>query len=206
MCAIEAARRLAAAAALKDWIALALDGSAAAESLVRRARRACAGAERARLAGDLDRALELSAASVEALDHSQWPFIETVARLRHAELLLERGRGDDRSVATAELARVVAFWQRAGAPWYLAWLREWARRHELRLPAAPSAVRSAKALTRREREVAGLVAEGQTNRRIAERLVISERTVESHVERIMDKLQMHSRAEIAAWISAGARR
>ena len=43
-----------------------------------------------------------------------------------------------------------------------------------------------------------------TNREIAERLVLSERTVEGHVERILDKLDFHSRAQIAAWIGAGS--
>ena len=206
ICAIESARRLGDAPALDGWIAVALDEGAAAESLVRRARRAYAGAERAWLEGDLDRALQLSAACVEALDHSQWPFIETVARLRHAELLLERGSEADRRAAGAELAKVVTFWRRAGAPWYLGRLRDWAREHRLRLPAAPvSDVRPTGILTRREREVAALVTEGLTNREIGDRLVISERTVESHVERIMDKLSRHSRAEIAAWMSAAGR-
>lgn len=143
---------------------------------------------------------------VEALDDSQWPFVETIARLRHADLLLERGNQEDRALATAELNRVVAFWRRAGAPWYLERLRDWARERRLRLPASPIAEkRAVKTLTKREREVATLVTEGLTNRQIAERLVISERTVESHVERVMEKLSRHSRAEIAAWMSAPGR-
>jgi non-specific serine/threonine protein kinase len=54
-------------------------------------------------------------------------------------------------------------------------------------------------LTRREREVAGLVAAGMTNREIAEKLVVSRRTAESHVEHILVKLGFTSRAQIAAW-------
>jgi DNA-binding CsgD family transcriptional regulator/sugar lactone lactonase YvrE len=57
-------------------------------------------------------------------------------------------------------------------------------------------------LTRREREVANLVAEGLTNREIAARLFISERTAESHVEQIRGKLGFHSRTQIAAWVAA----
>ncbi|CCK28719.1 protein kinase/LuxR family transcriptional regulator [Streptomyces davaonensis JCM 4913] len=53
-------------------------------------------------------------------------------------------------------------------------------------------------LTRREREVAGLVAEGMSNREIAERLVISKRTVDAHVEHILAKLGITSRTEIPA--------
>ena len=55
-------------------------------------------------------------------------------------------------------------------------------------------------LSRREREVAGLVAEGLTNREIASRLFVSERTAEYHVEQIRNKLGFHSRAEVASWV------
>jgi DNA-binding NarL/FixJ family response regulator len=54
-------------------------------------------------------------------------------------------------------------------------------------------------LTRREQEVAALIADGLTNRRIAEALVISERTAEGHVERIRNKLGYSSRIQIAVW-------
>src|SRR6516225_11901232 len=60
-------------------------------------------------------------------------------------------------------------------------------------------------LTRREREVAELVAAGLTNRQIAERLVISERTAEAHVEHIRAKLECRSRAQVAAWFVETAR-
>ena len=56
-------------------------------------------------------------------------------------------------------------------------------------------------LTRRELEIAGLVAEGRSNREIAERLVLSKRTVDAHVEHILGKLDFSSRAQIAVWIS-----
>jgi non-specific serine/threonine protein kinase len=46
-----------------------------------------------------------------------------------------------------------------------------------------------------------LVARGRTNRQIAEQLFIAERTVDTHVEHIRDKLDVHSRAEIAAWVT-----
>jgi DNA-binding NarL/FixJ family response regulator len=47
--------------------------------------------------------------------------------------------------------------------------------------------------------VAALVARGLTNRQIAARLVITERTAGTHLERIMNKLGAHSRAEVAVW-------
>jgi non-specific serine/threonine protein kinase len=55
-------------------------------------------------------------------------------------------------------------------------------------------------LTPREREVAHLVAQGKSNREIAESLVLSERTVENHVGNILTKLGFDSRAQIAVWV------
>jgi DNA-binding NarL/FixJ family response regulator len=55
-------------------------------------------------------------------------------------------------------------------------------------------------LSLREREVAILIAQGMTNRQIAEELVISDRTAEAHAEHIRDKLGVHNRAEIAVWV------
>jgi pimeloyl-ACP methyl ester carboxylesterase len=55
------------------------------------------------------------------------------------------------------------------------------------------------ALTPRQEEVAALVAAGRTNREIAARLSIDERSAEGHVERIRQRLGFRSRAQIAAW-------
>ena len=57
-------------------------------------------------------------------------------------------------------------------------------------------------LSRREKDVAALVAQGLTNREIAQRLFISERTVESHLEHVREKLELKSRAQVAAWFVA----
>jgi non-specific serine/threonine protein kinase len=62
----------------------------------------------------------------------------------------------------------------------------------------PSADRPSGKLTRREEEVAALVARGLTNRRISEELFISERTVDAHVRKILKKLGLRSRAQIVA--------
>jgi len=59
--------------------------------------------------------------------------------------------------------------------------------------------RSAPKLSDRETEVAQLVACGLSNREIASALHLSERTAESHVKHIMDKLGFKSRSQIAAW-------
>ncbi|WP_160095452.1 ATP-binding protein [Rhodococcus sp. T7] len=55
-------------------------------------------------------------------------------------------------------------------------------------------------LTRREQQVAELVAEGLTNKAIAAKLVISQRTAQGHVENILSKLGFTCRAQIAAWM------
>ena len=61
--------------------------------------------------------------------------------------------------------------------------------------------RRADGLTARQQEVAGLVSQGHTNREIATRLGIDERSAEGHVERIRLRLGFRSRAQIAAWFS-----
>ena len=73
-------------------------------------------------------------------------------------------------------------------------------------PQEPDATRpSDVALTKREREVAALVAEGLSNRDIAARLVISRRTAEAHVEHILTKLGFSSRSQIATWMAEADR-
>jgi predicted ATPase/DNA-binding CsgD family transcriptional regulator len=54
-------------------------------------------------------------------------------------------------------------------------------------------------LSKREREVAVLIAQGKSNREIAEMLVLSERTIESHISSILFKLDYTSRTQIATW-------
>ncbi|TDC50424.1 helix-turn-helix transcriptional regulator [Actinomadura sp. KC345] len=65
-----------------------------------------------------------------------------------------------------------------------------------------AATEEARPLTEREFQVAALVAEGLSNRDIAERLTIAKRTADSHVEHILAKLGFSSRAQIAVWITA----
>ena len=60
--------------------------------------------------------------------------------------------------------------------------------------------RPAHALSAREWEVAVLVTRGCSNRQIADELVVSERTVDTHVSHILHKLCLNSRAQIAAWV------
>ncbi|MDV8070677.1 protein kinase [Rhodococcus sp. IEGM 1366] len=71
-------------------------------------------------------------------------------------------------------------------------------------PSAPETTSNEPSLTRREREVAALVAQGLTNKAIAANLVISPRTAQGHVEHILVKLGFTSRAQIAAWVTGKA--
>ncbi len=57
-------------------------------------------------------------------------------------------------------------------------------------------------LTAREREVAALIAQGKSNKEIAEAMTLSNRTVEAHISNILSKLGFTSRAQIAVWASA----
>ena len=60
------------------------------------------------------------------------------------------------------------------------------------------------ALTKREQDVARLVAQGHSNRDISRQLVITEGTARVHVERILGKLDLHSRVQLAVWaLSSG---
>ena len=68
------------------------------------------------------------------------------------------------------------------------------------LPAETSGWHGADALTTREREIALLVARGLSNRAIAERLVISRRTVDAHVNHIFAKLGLSSRVQLTIWL------
>ncbi len=66
-------------------------------------------------------------------------------------------------------------------------------------PPQPAADGKVASLTPREREIVGLIAQGLTNRQIAQQLVLSERTVDTHGVNIMRKLGLRTRAQVAAW-------
>ena len=109
------------------------------------------------------------------------------------------------AMAHLELARLSGFPSTEAAAH-----EEAARRMAARLGMAPLAAevaalttsrshRQRGPLSRRENEVAALVAEGLSNRAIAERLFVSERTVENHVSHIMRKIDRSSRVGVAGW-------
>ena len=68
-------------------------------------------------------------------------------------------------------------------------------------PAEPERPLVSTTLSRREQEVAQLLAQGMSNREIAQRLYLSERTVDNHVHHILAKLGFDSRVQIATWLA-----
>jgi predicted ATPase/DNA-binding CsgD family transcriptional regulator len=143
---------------------------------------------------------------------------------------LAGARGDDRRALRlgAVAHRMSGEWSMRLDPWQLdqleaahrqsrtrlgtsrsdeAWKDGWALNMERAIEyalgdAEPEVVVDAGPLTHRQREVAQLVAAGMTNRQIADRLFITERSAEGHVERIRNRLELRSRAEVAAWAVA----
>jgi DNA-binding CsgD family transcriptional regulator len=113
---------------------------------------------------------------------------EATARLHLARLLLARcGPGDARA-ADEHLAAASRVARRLGMA---------------SLEARVTSLRATRpALSSREQQVAALVAMGMSNRQIATRLELSERTAENHVANILTKLGFESRARIAAWYAA----
>jgi predicted ATPase/class 3 adenylate cyclase/DNA-binding CsgD family transcriptional regulator len=71
--------------------------------------------------------------------------------------------------------------------------------HEVAIAGEPPPSRDTMPLTPREQQVAALVAKGLSNRQIAGTLSVTERTAISHIEHIMNKLSVNSRAQIAVW-------
>jgi DNA-binding NarL/FixJ family response regulator len=65
-----------------------------------------------------------------------------------------------------------------------------------------AAATSPATLSRRELEIARLVAEGLTNREIASQLYISNRTVETHLTNMLNKLGISSRIQLARWVAS----
>jgi len=163
-------------------------------------------AEWSRAAGPSDPERWAGAASAwEALGY---PWQAGYARWRQAEALLAQGA--PRQDAAAALARAWALADRLGARRLSAEVESLARRARIELPdtagggaqEAPApeepAVTDELGLTPRELEVLALVADGRTNRQIAQALFISNKTASVHVSNILAKLGVTNRGEAAA--------
>jgi len=144
----------------------------------------------ARLLGAADR-MWRSVASVPRFGMTRLDAEHDVAKSRAREALGERPYGREYAAGTAlspeeavRYARDAGDADSAGRPGDHA--------------AEPGPASPWEQLTTRERQVAGLVAQGLTNREIAARLVVSKRTVDAHVEHILAKLGFSSRVQVAA--------
>ena len=127
------------------------------------------------------------------------PYLEVYARLRQAEALLARRQARDGS---AVLRRAYEVADRLGADHLRRELAMLAQRARIKLaPASDEAtdalVDDRTGLTARQLEVLALIAEGQTNREIAETLFITEKTAGAHVSSILARLGVRSRVEAA---------
>jgi len=123
-----------------------------------------------------------------------WQRLDAVYQLARTRVLAGRAchqLGDEEG-ARLEVAAARKEFIRLGANHDLAILDDAAARHE----------DVSHPLSKREFEVAELVAAGLSNKAIATQLFLSERTAESHVKHICDKLGFNSRAQVAAWVAA----
>jgi DNA-binding CsgD family transcriptional regulator len=168
----------------------------------------CSGAGLTMIDGSARRYLGLTAGALGRLDEAVRHLREAVAANEReglaacaalatadlARVLVRRARTGDRSEAAALAVSAAAAAERLGMLPLLRDARD--------LGAALDGSSSAGPLTRREREIAGLIARGLTNRQIAAALHISERTAENHVQHILAKLGLHTRTQIAAWTAA----
>jgi DNA-binding NarL/FixJ family response regulator len=129
-------------------------------------------------------------------------FERTPRRLELAAALEDVGVdsiGNDREAAVDALGRALALYTELGATWDARRVRS--RLRELgvrrRLVAAEPETNGWAALTTSELSVARLVADGLTNREVAERLFVSPHTVSSHLRHVFSKLGINSRVELA---------
>jgi DNA-binding CsgD family transcriptional regulator len=142
--------------------------------------------------GDLD-AADRRFGDAEAMEtRIGAPGEAAIVRLAHARMLAQRDEPGDRRRAQELAEQAALTGRRLGMDLVLAGVNELT---ETRQP-----------LTAREREIAMLVADGLANRAIAERLVLSERTVETHVRNALTKLDLANRTQLTAWaLRAGLR-
>jgi ATP/maltotriose-dependent transcriptional regulator MalT len=162
-------------------------------------------AEWSRVTGPSDP--ERWAKSAGAWEALSFPWPAAYARWRQAEALLSQGAS--RYVAGAFLAKAWTLASGLGARLLAAEIGSLARRARIQLlprqgegepdgPAPPATVADELGLSPREREVLALVADGRTNRQIAEALFISDKTASVHVSNILAKLGVANRGEAAA--------
>lgn len=148
--------------------------------------------------GDAAKAQHHLQAAMEAFVRAEMPFEGACARLELARMLAQ----DSTEAAVAEAHGALVAFERLGA-----------RRHADAAAALSRSLggrprtgpRSSPNLTRRQAEVLDLVAQGLSNPQIANRLYLSRRTVEHHVESVLAKLGLRCRAEAVAYALTSGR-
>lgn len=143
--------------------------------------------------GDLDRAVTLLDSARARCTTNGAAGYEVEAATELAESLQARGGDGDGERASEIVAHASKAARALGMAPFVARLERLAGALGSTLPGGP--------LTARQVEVAELIAAGLTNRQIADRLTLSERTAENHVQHIMTRLGLTNRSGIAVWVT-----
>lgn len=141
--------------------------------------------------GHHDDAITQLRAAIDANQRAGMPPAVATARYRLAQALLRRNAPGDHDEATVQNTAAATAAESLG-------MRPLARQAAALLPGAGA---PADPLTPREREIAGYVTRGMTNKAIAAELYLSERTVETHVQRVLTKLGLANRTQVATWMA-----
>jgi ATP/maltotriose-dependent transcriptional regulator MalT len=161
----------------------------------------CARAQVMLARGDSKAAVTAARDAVSRFGRAGNPVLSARARATAGAALAAAG---DREAAKGELLHAESVLSAAGAAREGAGavraLRRLGHRVPRRVP-APTRGTGLVGLSARERQVAGRVASGDTNREVAAALFLSEKTIGSHLARIYDKLGVHSRAALAAIVA-----
>jgi DNA-binding CsgD family transcriptional regulator len=147
--------------------------------------------------GEQEHAAERFDAGIGALPGENWPLVRAALHLG-----LARARSNSspaEAIVNAEAA--LSIYERVGAP-EASVAAEVLRALGVSVTPAPAPPGALDVLSRREREVLDLLAEGSSNSEVAERLFISAKTAEHHVGSILRKLGFRNRAEAAAFAAS----
>lgn len=147
------------------------------------------------VAGPVDAAVRHLDRAVDRNDAAGMRPWATISRYWLAMALQRRGREPD-------VARALVISADAARTAKSLGLRPTARRLAELTATLRSTTARGRVVTSREEEIATLVAQGLTNREIAAAFHLSVRTVDNHVQHILDKLQLRSRSQIASWVTS----